>query len=343
MREARVLIAFVLAALTPLSTSAPRGSESFSALASATPAAPPTGAVIIPTAAGAAGAAAAECTLPVIPDEYTVAGVPDSDDFQVVVRLKSDSDLQTKFMNFGMVHAALIGKKEDVTAESNMNRYNFNWTSSGSDTVGSSEPFTVFTGTTESMLPWHPLVVRDCHGNVIASLTAVAASAASASNASVDAGSAVSPTSLAYSIHDAKQATVGRTSPTNLHGDLLLYDMKGAVVSKIHPEVAESHQSVTVMDAAKGTLLADPRLLVFLAANKGLVRDQHAAEVEDQRAKGALGFLTTAIIIAGVVVLIAAVACLLSCRFGLINLGSGFQDDGADLETTPIMKTRRKR
>jgi hypothetical protein len=30
-------------------------------------------------------------------------------------------------------------------------------------------------------------------------------------------------------------------------------------------------------------------------------------------------------------------------RFGLINLGSGFQDDGADLETTPIMKTRRKR
>ncbi len=26
---------------------------------------------------------------------------------------------------------------------------------------------------------------------------------------------------------------------------------------------------VTVMDAAKGTLLADPRLLVFLAANKG--------------------------------------------------------------------------
>ena len=30
-------------------------------------------------------------------------------------------------------------------------------------------------------------------------------------------------------------------------------------------------------------------------------------------------------------------------RFGLINLGSGFQDDGADLETTPIMKSRRKR
>ncbi len=26
---------------------------------------------------------------------------------------------------------------------------------------------------------------------------------------------------------------------------------------------------VTVMEAAKGTLLADPRLLVFLAANKG--------------------------------------------------------------------------
>ena len=84
MRESRVLIAFVLAALTPLSTSAPRGSESFSALASAAPAAPPTGAVIIPTAAGAAGAAAAECTLPVIPDEYTVAGVPNSDDFQVL-------------------------------------------------------------------------------------------------------------------------------------------------------------------------------------------------------------------------------------------------------------------
>jgi len=258
-------------------------------------------------------APAGGCTVPDVPAEFIVASVPGRDgEFQVVHRLKSNSELKTKFSHYGHIH---VKPTLDAQAMKSLNsdKYMFQWT----DSTGA----TVMTAKTDGLKPWKPLDVRDCNGKMIAAMAQAPAPAKT--------------TFFKYTIADGSKKEVGATNPTDLKNDVIVSDNSGAEIARIHPELMGSHQTVTIL--AKEGILSDVRMLVYIAANKGMARSKHAEQVEVGRRKVALGFLSKICIAVGAVLLLAAVACALSCKYGLIDIGSGYTED---VEQQSLVKSR---
>jgi hypothetical protein len=203
----------------------------------------------------------------------------------------------------------------DKSAAKTLNaaKFSFQW----NDAQGA----TVFSAKTDSLKPWKPLDVRDCNGEVVAAMTQEPA--------------APKTTFFKYSIVDGTKKEVGSTNPTDLKNDVLISDKSGATIARIHPELMGSHQTVTIL--AKEPVLSDPRVLIYIAANKGMARSKHAEHKESYRKKVALGFLSKICIAVGAVLLLAAVACALSCKYGLIDIGNSYTED---IEQQSLVKSR---